>query len=425
MNSQIAEINDYFRELKQFIQEEGITNLPADFFYESFKNYYVPDATQNKLINNSTYQQILSTLYDYHSDNFHSSFVVNSPAYGDAWQVFRTIPKNSSPLINKRFKVYLNIKPDQHGNFASSVIKFLIDNKILSISKTANSYRSDSMVLNLTNSDDAQRIINFVYEKGLQNFMGKHQPFIPDYYGIGIVDGFDEEKASYSETIAQYLTKFTNECIRQKRMDVMDFDGFYNSLESAYENGKTSNSKEAKQILSNLKNIKEKENDLDIVVKKSDRQKDTMTEEYQITNIKQLADAIRKLNPGIEIKLGNPDIDSQAYSRIYSSVPVERLVLPNSFYHSSNNSITNKNNTKSGMYMSIEVQTLNMTSEMMANKMIEAMVNNTLDVNGQLMVQNNSYKSNSHNVGFGEVWLLALVTIMLSIAIIILGVIIL
>lgn len=60
---------------------------------------------------------------------------------------------------------------------------------------------------------------------------------------------------------------------------------------------------------------------------------------------------LKGLNPGVEILT----VDDQ-YNLIYCSIPMERLKLPNGFYFSDKNGITNKHRTESGLYASIDVR---------------------------------------------------------------------
>lgn len=75
-------------------------------------------------------------------------------------------------------------------------------------------------------------------------------------------------------------------------------------------------------------------------------------------NFNQLINEIRKLNPNVEIRVGDPNFDSLASSRIFSSVPLEQLKLPEGYYSNEKNGITNKHNTISGLYTSLSVESL-------------------------------------------------------------------
>jgi hypothetical protein len=63
-------------------------------------------------------------------------------------------------------------------------------------------------------------------------------------------------------------------------------------------------------------------------------------------------DEVKRLNPDATIET-DPD-----RWFIFSSVDIEKLVLPEWFYCNQKNGITNKHNTKSGIYVSIHVYPL-------------------------------------------------------------------
>ena len=58
---------------------------------------------------------------------------------------------------------------------------------------------------------------------------------------------------------------------------------------------------------------------------------------------------VKNLNPDVKIE-SDPD-----RGLIFSSVDIEKLVLPEWFYYNQKNGITNKYNTKSGIYGSVHV----------------------------------------------------------------------
>ena len=85
----------------------------------------------------------------------------------------------------------------------------------------------------------------------------------------------------------------------------------------------------------------------------------------QSTNIYEIAEAIQELNPTAEIRVGKIGLDSRASERFYSSLPIEKLVLPEGFYYNEKNGVTNKNNTNSGLYCSLDVEDLSLANEEM------------------------------------------------------------
>ena len=79
------------------------------------------------------------------------------------------------------------------------------------------------------------------------------------------------------------------------------------------------------------------------------------------TNVSEIAQAIANINP--QIALGDPENDPECNSRIFSSVPVEELDLPEGFYYNEKNGVTNKHNTKSGAYCGFKVEDIKNADE--------------------------------------------------------------
>lgn len=75
-------------------------------------------------------------------------------------------------------------------------------------------------------------------------------------------------------------------------------------------------------------------------------------------NFNQLINEIRKLNPGVEIRIGDERFDREARSRIFSSVPMQQLKLPEGYYSNEKNGITNKHNAENGLYTQLSVESL-------------------------------------------------------------------
>ena len=93
-----------------------------------------------------------------------------------------------------------------------------------------------------------------------------------------------------------------------------------------------------------------------------------------------------------------------------------------------------RNETKDLMYEHEEIQELQsnyekrhqnnnqMTTSQQADAMIQAMVNGQLDTNGQPIVDNQEQMTNDRQMGFAKVWLLGLITTLVSVGIIVLGI---
>ena len=73
--------------------------------------------------------------------------------------------------------------------------------------------------------------------------------------------------------------------------------------------------------------------------------------------------ALNYLNPEAIIKL-HPASYSGLTNAIMSSITGNKLRLPEGFYYNEKNGVTNKHNTKSGMYITIPVLPLDLNMEM-------------------------------------------------------------
>lgn len=86
------------------------------------------------------------------------------------------------------------------------------------------------------------------------------------------------------------------------------------------------------------------------VVQKTDSEMRALfNEEMKKSSSEYIVQEIRRLNPDVRIET---DIDR---CLIFSSVDIEKLVLPEWFYYNQKNWITNKHNTQSGIYGSVHV----------------------------------------------------------------------
>ena len=92
--------------------------------------------------------------------------------------------------------------------------------------------------------------------------------------------------------------------------------------------------------------------------KQQEREKIQIPDISQSTNIKEIANVMQLLNPTVDIRLGNPEVLSYADNTIFSSVPMDKIKLPEGFYYNEKNGITNKNKTENGNYVSLNLNSI-------------------------------------------------------------------
>ena len=86
-----------------------------------------------------------------------------------------------------------------------------------------------------------------------------------------------------------------------------------------------------------------------------------MAQKRDVT-INQLVSELQELNPNADIRIGSPMGNQQYGERIFSSVLLGKLKIPNDFWYIGENTITNKYRSASsianGSYMSVQVTPL-------------------------------------------------------------------
>ena len=98
----------------------------------------------------------------------------------------------------------------------------------------------------------------------------------------------------------------------------------------------------------------------------------------QSTDIYEIVRAIEEINPNVKVKIGKMFLDSEASNKFYSSVPIEKLKLPSGFYINERNEITNKHNTKTGLYCSLAVEDLSLVDKsILTNKRLRIISQST------------------------------------------------
>ena len=108
------------------------------------------------------------------------------------------------------------------------------------------------MVINLENEEDVTKLNGYISKnKVVNSCLGVHQPFIPDFDGIGVVHTFDDD-TSYTERLSNYLTKFLNYCKAQNRLDWISVDGFLASMQNSLNNNMVQYPEEIKQIIEHM-----------------------------------------------------------------------------------------------------------------------------------------------------------------------------
>lgn len=236
----MEELQNYLRSHSDFVTTEEI--------YDSFREYGLGDNEKNKPISDSSKKEIYSMLEQKCSER-KCSF--GYEPLNEGWNFFRT-NNNSGGSPNYQWKVYIPIKLEHYGFTVKNVIAFLSDNGIVSECKVSGSMRSDSLVVNLENEEDVTKLNQYIDSNpSIKTCLGAHQPFIPDFNGIGVVHGYDSQ-TSYTERLSSYLAHYVDVCKEQNRLDLITAEGFLESMRNALNNGMVQKPEEIQQIIEHM-----------------------------------------------------------------------------------------------------------------------------------------------------------------------------
>ena len=140
------------------------------------------------------------------------------------------------PSTLESINIYIPVKGDKLTGVIPYIYKYLLSNKICFLSKISMFNRSDNLIVEVYNKEDAINLINFCNEK-FGNFLGVINPFVARLGSVGVsreITGY-----SYNRCISELLNEYIEECILKQRVkpyDAIDFQNFVNEMYSSADN---------------------------------------------------------------------------------------------------------------------------------------------------------------------------------------------
>lgn len=244
--NQKLELNAFMQEIQRYLKKYSSITLEA--VYERFKEYGLDESEKNKSISDNSKKEITDMLYSKTSEGKCS---YDYSPIDEGWNFFRT-NCNDGSTKNYKWKVYIPIKMEHYGFVVKNIISFLCDNGIISESKVSGTMRSDSLIVNLQNEEDVTKINQFIDSNiSLKKCLGAHNPFIPDFNGIGVVHGYDTD-LSFTERLSGYLAYYADVCKENGRLDLITPIAFLETMKESLYNGNVKKPKEIEQIIEHM-----------------------------------------------------------------------------------------------------------------------------------------------------------------------------
>lgn len=247
--NQIEKINDIMHKLQNYAKiPNGL--ITAKEIEKAFRNYGLTQDILGKPISEQARIEIIDMLFNKMDEGKCTTSL--GAGFQDNWNFFDTNYSKNEQTPNFEWKVYIPIKSEHYGFAIKNIIAFLCNNNIVSSGKISGTMRSDSMIINLVNSEDVTKLNEYLDNYiPLKSCLGDHQPFIPDWNGIGVIHGHDSE-TSYTERLSGYLAHYVNVCKQQKRFDLITAPAFLESMKNAMANGMVQKPDEIEQIIEHM-----------------------------------------------------------------------------------------------------------------------------------------------------------------------------
>lgn len=247
--SQIDQIKVIMSKLQNYAKIPNGIITPNEI-EKAFRNYGLNSNMINKPLNHKDRRDIIDMLYSKMDERKCTSTL--GFGFQEGWNFFETNYNKSEQTPNFQWKVYIPIKSEHYGFLVKNIISFLCDNGIVSLSKVSGTMRSDSLIINLVDPDDVTRLNEYIDKiPSLKSCIGLHQPFIPDFNGIGVLHGFDTE-TSYTERLSRYLAHYINVCKQQNRLDLITAEDFLKNMKNSLNKGMVQKPNEIQQIIEHM-----------------------------------------------------------------------------------------------------------------------------------------------------------------------------
>lgn len=208
MHNQLNEINNVIRFMIDYLNNNQDARITKEMIFDYLINYNVDPKYASKIVEGKNIITILKAL-DYNTKDFKAEYSI-SRMY-DEHQEFRIVKKYLNTNNNYqdfKYQIILGIDHDKYAKTVCKLIYYLINNNINAIGKISYTYRSDSLIINLVNTNDLKSVVNYI-NHSLNDSLIYPNPFIPRYSKVGIIVNHNNETDyNYTQNIAKYLEKY-------------------------------------------------------------------------------------------------------------------------------------------------------------------------------------------------------------------------
>lgn len=132
--------------------------------------------------------------------------------------------QNAKSQTLEAVKLYVSYPKDKIYSCVNKIFDYISSNDMETYSKVSMFLRSDSVVLRMTNFDDAIKVMNFINnDKELRQYAKPTNPFSMKN---GVVGMAYDNRISYNYTLAMLMEEYFKECKLKNRLPYVSIDDF-------------------------------------------------------------------------------------------------------------------------------------------------------------------------------------------------------
>ncbi len=219
-----VQMDDFLQYWARIYEQNPNYAVNTDDLYTSLMNYGL---TEQEYLNSSIGSNFSRWISHFENNP-------NLMVYHDLRQSAFLQFRSKGDLGTQHVKLYLSYPPDKMEYCVNKIFDFIAKNKMINGSKVANRVRSDSIVLRMTNYDDAIKVMDFINsDPELVMYAKPTNPFIMRNGKVAV--SYDDN-ISYNNTLAMMMGEYFNYCRQNHTLERVNHRDFRNYVNAYYQN---------------------------------------------------------------------------------------------------------------------------------------------------------------------------------------------
>lgn len=222
--NRVEQIEGFLKYISKLLEQNPQLKITDDLMYDRLMNY--------GLNNEEMQKPNIKYLFSNWVNKYQSA--KNLHVYESNLQPGFLQFRSRSAIYSNVIKLYLSFPRDKMEQCVNIIFDFIEQNNIMSASKVSDSLRSDSVVLRLTNKEEANKVINFINQNPILCQSAKStNPFVMKAGICGV--GYDD-MLSYNSCVSDILAQYFQKLKQENRLPSASHQDFYQFVYEFYHN---------------------------------------------------------------------------------------------------------------------------------------------------------------------------------------------